>query len=173
VLERGDGAYVLDVLEPGGGGANGGGANGGGTRRQYVWGGAELAKRPAAAERMAAVLLARSLHSCDHRGASELVQLDEAPRVEALRGPGAAAAGKPRAFSGEVRSLPGLTPTLALTLTQALTLTLILTLTLTLNLTQTLTITLTLTLTPTLTLTLTRSFLLWATSANVEAVWRM
>ena len=135
VLERGDGAYVLDVLEPGGGGANGGGANGGGTRRQYVWGGAELAKRPAAAERMAAVLLARSLHSCDHRGASELVQLDEAPRVEALRGPGAAAAGKPRAFSGEVRSLPGLTPTLALTLTQALTLTLILTPTLTLTLT--------------------------------------
>ena len=110
VLERGDGAYVLDVLEPGGGGANGGGANGGGTRRQYVWGGAELAKRPAAAERMAAVLLARSLHSCDHRGASELVQLDEAPRVEALRGPAAAAAGKPRAFSGEVRSLPGPTP---------------------------------------------------------------
>ena len=104
LLERGGGAFVLDVLEaaPSGGGASS--ASGGGTRRQYVWGGAELSGRPAAAERMAAALFARSLHFCDHHGSSELVHLADAPRADELRGP-RAAAGTPRTFSGEVRSL--------------------------------------------------------------------
>ena len=101
LLERGGGAFVLDVLEAASSASS---ASGGGTRRQYVWGSAELADRPAAAERMAAALFARSLHFCDHHGASELVHLADAPRADALRGP-RAAAGTPRTFSGEVRSL--------------------------------------------------------------------
>ena len=50
---------------------------GGSTTHQLVWGGVHLLERPAAAERMTAVLFAHSLHNRDHQGASELTVLSD------------------------------------------------------------------------------------------------
>ncbi len=112
---KSEAAFVLDVLEAppaavegGGGGGGGGGGEGEPTRRQYVWGGAGLAERPAAAARMAAALLARGLHFRDHRGASELVLLpDGTPPPAALLHPRGATSsqGVTRGLSGRVRAL--------------------------------------------------------------------
>ena len=74
--------------------------------RQMVWGGAHLLERPAAAERMTAVLFSHDLHNRDHQGTSSLTVLSdgtyaagELPLMRSARG------GAARALSGSVTRL--------------------------------------------------------------------
>ncbi|KAL1527429.1 hypothetical protein AB1Y20_016095 [Prymnesium parvum] len=93
LLDEARGAFVLDVTAEGGG------------REHLVWGGIHLVERPAAPQRMAALLLAHNLHNREYGGVSRVrVKADGTYGREELqlrRGAG----GATRGLSGRVSAI--------------------------------------------------------------------